>query len=144
MHTMDVILIIQSMAVGFMTGLIWLTQRVLYPAFRYVSADEDGFHKFHTGSIGPVVGPVMIIELVTAIMLCKVHPWIGWVISALTILLALSTAFIQVPIHNRLATSWNHADIDRLVCTNWIRTILWTAKALLLSYWLWISLSQPS
>jgi hypothetical protein len=44
----------------------------------------------------------------------------------------ISTALLQVPLHNRLANGFNPAVHRRLVLTNHIRTFAWTLRALLL------------
>ena len=51
----------------FMVGLIWLIQLVHYPLFSYVGSKEFRiFHENHKIFITPVVGIVMIVELVTS------------------------------------------------------------------------------
>jgi hypothetical protein len=42
-----------------------------------------------------------------------------------------STFLIQVPLHNRLGSGFNHEVIQLLVNTNWIRTIGWSLRAIL-------------
>ena len=54
----------------FMVGLIWLIQLVHYPLFRYVGSKEFRiFHENHKIFITPVVGIVMIVELVTSVIM---------------------------------------------------------------------------
>jgi len=40
---------------------------------------------------------------------------------------------LQVPIHNRLKSGKKEALIRRLVVTNWIRTIAWSFKSLVIA-----------
>ena len=47
----------------------------------------------------------------------------------LLVIIWVSTAFIKVPEHVRLEKAFDAAAIRRLVLTNWIRTIAWTARA---------------
>jgi len=44
----------------------------------------------------------------------------------------LSTFSLQVPAHDKLILKKNDLVIDRLVKTNWIRTVLWSLKLLVL------------
>ena len=54
----------------FLVGLIWLIQIVHYPLFGYVGTKEFiTFHENHKIRITPVVGIVMIAELVTAVII---------------------------------------------------------------------------
>lgn len=43
-----------------------------------------------------------------------------------------STFFIQVPLHQKLSVGKDSHLIYRLVRTNWMRTIAWTLKAILM------------
>jgi len=44
----------------------------------------------------------------------------------------LSTALLQVPLHGRLVERFAERDAARLTATNWIRTVCWTLRSLLL------------
>lgn len=48
-------------------------------------------------------------------------------------LIALSTALFQVPIHLKLSQHATTALIDKLILTNWIRTISWTIRMVILA-----------
>ena len=80
----------------------------------------------------------MIVELVTAILLLNYLPKgvsAAWVWAALVLLVVawLSTAFLQVPCHSKLNIAFD-ADVHRrLVNSNWIRTISWTLRGLLVA-----------
>jgi hypothetical protein len=56
------------------------------------------------------------------------------------LLIWCSTAFLQVPMHQRLSSGFDAAAHRSLVKTNWVRTILWSARALL-ALWM-LSLSR--
>ncbi|NDH84755.1 MAG: hypothetical protein EBY65_07795, partial [Acidimicrobiia bacterium] len=43
----------------------------------------------------------------------------------------LSTITLQVPAHGRLEHGWDPIVADRLIRTNWIRTIGWTIRGVL-------------
>ena len=43
----------------------------------------------------------------------------------------ISTFAVQVPLHRRLAEGYDAARHRRLVLSNWIRTLAWTARAVL-------------
>lgn len=51
-------------------------------------------------------------------------------IAQAVVLLWLSTGLIRVPVHARRGRDeHSHAVVARLVCTNWARTVLWSARA---------------
>lgn len=85
---------------------------------------------------GWIVAPAMLAELGTGITLLWMRPpmvagtlvWLGLV--ALGIVW-LSTALLQVPRHNTLARGWEERAGRQLVATNWVRTIAWSCRALL-------------
>ena len=118
-----------------LVGLIWTVQIVVYPLFGRVgrTAFED-WHQAYMRRIGCVVGPLMLVEAGTA-------GWLLWdgrrdpafVASvALLALVWISTALVQVPLHRRLALGFEAAAHRRLVRTNWLRTLAWTLRGLLL------------
>ena len=116
-------------------GLIWVVQLVHYPTFEFVDNQNFlAFHQHHTSSITFIVMPLMLIELGLGIYLATQQPPIYLGPMILIGLIWLSTFFIQVPIHNALGGGKDSSLIQKLVNTNWIRTILWTIKAVWVSY----------
>lgn len=136
------LLLLQLVATSAMTGLIWVVQLVQYPGFLRVS--EEGFrrvHAHHTAKITLVVFPLMVTELIAALYLLAETPagtpsGFATIGAALVGVVWLSTAFIQVPLHGRLAQRLDPAIAARLVRTNWIRTLAWSARALLSAIWI--------
>jgi hypothetical protein len=120
-----------------MTGLIWFVQIVHYPSFLNFSSDRNAFGTFHAHHVfrtGVVVIPVMLAELGTSIslnLLSTPVPIINITGLGLVILIWLSTFLLQAPAHNKLQNGFNEKVIQGLLNTNWIRTILWSTKALL-------------
>lgn len=118
-------------------GLIWVIQLVHYPTFHYVAEDAFlRFHEHHGQSITIIVMPLMLAELGVAFWLAAEYQfsWKYLVPLVMVLLIWASTFFIQVPMHNSLAAGKNDTIISQLVSTNWIRTLLWTAKAIWVSW----------
>ncbi len=106
------VLLIHFAATWFMTGLIWFVQVVHYPQFANVGPDAFArYHGLHTTLTTRVVGPPMLVELVTAVALLAYRPP-GVSLRVVVVGLALlaivwaSTALLQVPMHNKLARGW--------------------------------------
>ena len=119
----------------FNTGLIWTIQLVHYPLFLKVGPDHFvDYEHDHTTKISYLVIPSMITELATGILL-TVSNGITSIYGLLFLLLSLiwvSTFLLQVPLHNALNHAYDPEKIRRLVNTNWIRTIAWTLKSIIL------------
>ena len=119
-----------------MVGLIWLVQVVHYPLFAAVHPSAfPAYHARHMARTSWVVGPPMLLELATA-LLVTLNPgmprWLTWLGLGLLAVIWLSTAALQVPLHGELAAKgFNEGTIERLVRTNWIRTTAWTARGLI-------------
>ena len=132
-----IILLAQAGASCFMAGLIWLVQMVHYPAYHFVGkAEFRRYQTHHQRAVSWVVGPPMLMELATAVTLIiwpvpGLDPRWAWIGLAILGLVWASTAFWQVPLHTKLLASGTTADIDRLVHSNWVRTLGWTARAVL-------------
>jgi len=129
------LLTINLTATWYMVGLIWFVQLVHYPQFRSIAADRWAqFHRSHTTLTTVAVAPAMLIELVAAILLLVAQPGaVSIVLLILVILIWLSTAAIQIPMHNLLSHGFNPATHRKLLRSNWIRTILWTTRGLLVA-----------
>ncbi|MFT5198381.1 MAG: hypothetical protein ACI87O_001038 [Planctomycetota bacterium] len=118
-----------------LVGLIWIVQWVQYPGFRLVGeAQWKDFHESHCARIAWVVAPLMFGEVVTGIALL-VWPLSGVSREFLSVGLGLilviwvSTAALSVPLHHQLKHH-NPKTQQRLVLTNWVRTIAWTIRGL--------------
>ena len=138
-----IIVLIQFAATWAMVGLIWLVQVVHYPLLRLVgSGDFKGYHHNHTRLISWVVGPPMLVEGLSAVALVWYRPAAVPELSALAglallIVIWASTAFLQVPQHNRLARGFDTASYRKLVATNWVRTAAWSLRGLLTAWMVW-------
>ncbi len=129
------LLVLHIVACALMTGLIWTVQLLLYPAFAFVDQNKSAqFHLRHSQVITWIVGPIMLVELVTGILFFvqTSGDFLFQISLALLILIWVSTACLSVPIHNRLSVAWDQAQIVRLVWTNWPRTILWSVRLVIL------------
>ncbi|WP_110887049.1 hypothetical protein [Deinococcus yavapaiensis] len=132
------LLIVHAAVTWCLVGLIWTIQLVHYPLFDFVGeAGFTAYHTRHSSVISFLVGPLMLLELVTAGWLV-LHPppsvsatpcWIGF---ALVLVIWASTAFVSVPIHARLGSGFDSGLVSTLVGTNWIRTVAWTARGVLI------------
>ena len=140
-------LTIHFAATLFMTGVIWIVQIVTYPQLYLVSkSDFSQYEKSHMRRIGFVVGPIMLLEFFSALyLLVQGGVSEGGIILfylsiGLGVIIGLSTAIFQAPIHVQLAADGKDDDkINKLINTNWIRTIAWSGRAMLIGYIVYLS-----
>ena len=118
-----------------MFGVIWVMQVVHYPLMRFVSGREFArFETEHQTRISWVVGPLMLIEGVCVLAFLFAPPaglpwWLPWAGAGVEAIAIGTTVFVSAPLHGRLNAHSDQATLDRLVATNWIRTIAWTGRA---------------
>ena len=129
-----------------MAGVIWTIQVVHYALFRQVGvAGWSSYHAAHTRRMTGVVLPAMVVELGSSGLLALAPP-LGAARPLLLLSLALAaltwaaTFLVSVPLHARLSQGWDDAVGAALVRTNWARTALWTAHALVMLIVLWFLL----
>lgn len=133
----QVVFLAHLAATLYMTGLIWMVQRVSYPLMAFVGQAESAeFERRHCDRISWVVGLPMLVEGITGLILLWFSPpwfpaWGFWLGAALLLGLAASTQFLQVPCHRKLAAGFEQHTHQRLVRTNWIRTVLWSLRSCL-------------
>ena len=138
--SLHLLLLFNFAVAAYLSGLIWTVQIVHYPSFGQVPKEGwAAFHAAHTRRMSYVVMAPMVIELALAIWLA----WVGraglpggagWWSLALVGVNWATTFFISVPFHNRLAQGYDYIAIDGLTRTNWLRTLGWTARAVLLGW----------
>lgn len=116
--------------------LIWLVQVIIYPVFAVVSIDAfSRWHAIYCKRIAYFVLPLMIAQLFESAAACF---FIGnatvWLKFFCVLSVWIFTFLVSAPCHQKLSKSGKDVVlIDRLVLTNWYRTVLWTL-ILFLSY----------
>lgn len=135
-------LLIQVATTWAMTGIIWFVQLVQYPSFaRVPAASFPEFHAHHSSSISIIVAPLMIAEAISSAAflwapLRVQTPAQIWLGIGLVAFIWASTFLLQVPAHSQLGSGFNEGTWHMLVRSNWLRTIAWSARAGLVTYWL--------
>lgn len=127
-----------------MTGVIWLVQVVNYPLYRYLSTENfTQYQGEHIRRITRVVAPIMIIELFTSLGLISFLPlelaqqnilYPLLINLALVVLIWLATVSYSVPIHQALKDGFDQKHYNKLLSSNWVRTIAWSLRLLFLGY----------
>lgn len=127
-----------------MTGVIWLVQVVNYPLYKYLSTENfTQYQGEHIRRITRVVAPIMIIELFTSLGLISFLPlelaqqnilYPLLINFSLVVLIWLATVSYSVPIHQALKDGFDQKHYNKLLSSNWVRTIAWSLRLLFLGY----------
>jgi hypothetical protein len=130
------LLLANAAATLFMVGVIWFVQVVHYPLFARVGLPAFSAYSIrHTRLTGLVVGPPMLLEAATAVALVVWNPpgisvSLAWTGLLLVAGIWLSTALLQAPRHTALGRGFDPAAHRFLVTSNWLRTVLWSLRGL--------------
>jgi hypothetical protein len=131
------VVVAHLVATLFMVGLIWFVQVVHYPLMAGVGREHFvAYEERHRNRTAVVVGPPMAVEGVCTLWLFiapphgmgRAVPFIGGVLLAVVL---ASTVWLQVPMHERLSRGFDTDASRRLVVTNWVRTLGWSARGVL-------------
>ena len=132
------LLLLHGLVCLFLTGLIWTIQLVHYPSFLWIDhLSFTHFSDFHSSQITKIVFPAMLLELCTATILFFT-PLLKEISLFLTtnliflLLIWASTFFLSMPCHKQLQIQRDPKKIEKLIRTNWPRTILWSLRSLII------------
>jgi hypothetical protein len=125
----------------YMLGTIWFVQVVHYPLMRYVPPEDyPAFEGAHMRRTTWVVAPAMLLELGTGLGLLVwnvVSAPLAAVNLGLIGALWLSTFLAQAPTHEKLRRGFDPRLHRYLVRSNWLRTLVWSLRAVLLGLMLY-------
>lgn len=135
------ILIINLVAAVFLAGLSWYLQIVHYPLFAYI--DKRSFLEYHIYHLKKnmfLIFIPMLVEGAFTILFAfdysyLIPPMIPFLCLCLSTSMWLITFSHIAPLQDKLTTEGLDKDVvKKLLEINWIRTIGWTVKMLLLLY----------
>ena len=126
----------------FMTGLVWFCQIVQYPLLGVVgAAPQLDYHRQHMIRTLPLVTIPMVLEGASGVaLLAGAAPTasrgLAWLAFALSLVIWGSTLIYQAPQHFSLVRHFTPEVHAELVRCNWIRTIAWSARLLIIVWML--------
>jgi uncharacterized membrane protein len=139
-----IVILLHLIATVFMTGVIWIIQILHYPLFNMIGRENFvAYEAAHTNLITVVVMPAMLLELILTAMIFFAPPAsipssLNWLNAVLLGVIWFSTAFLQVPQHSILSSGFDEKAYRMLVNSNWIRTVAWSAKAVIATVMVWL------
>jgi hypothetical protein len=126
----------------YMSGMIWSIQILEYPLFALVGPNEfPAYHRRHNRGLPFLVILPSLAAFASAVVVIFTRPaplplWASLVVAVLDLFFIIATVVQEAPLHAQLDREGSQAPLMRqLVVGNWIRTVLWTANAILLLVW---------
>ncbi len=125
---------IHLISTSLMVGIIWVIQVVHYPSFHFIGNSRYiSFQKFHMERISYIVIPVMLVESISGFLLIYDELNLILLISMVLLLsIWMLTVFFFASVHQKLVSGYQVEMVAKLVKINWVRTLLWTLRLLLL------------
>jgi hypothetical protein len=110
--------------------LIWMVQLIVYPSFTYYKPKNlIEWHQKYTTGIAVVVIPLMLTQLVLAIVTVFYQPNFTAIFTLLIVLFLWIFTFLSfAPLHFKISEGkQNQKLLQLLIRRNWIRTFLWSS-----------------
>jgi len=125
---------LQIILASMLSGLVLFVQLVHYPMFiEYNREDFPRIMREHQRRTSWMVVPLMLLELGVAILQFQTQLFYLAAFFFLA-MVWLSTFFLQVPCHRVLEQGWNQQAYQKLVSTNWFRTLAWIFRLVCLLF----------
>ena len=111
--------------------LFIMVQFIIYPSFKnYSESTFKSFHSAYTKKMLFIVGPIMILELLSTLYLVIKKTF--FFPTSIVTLIWLITFFLIVPLHQSLNSSFNIRNHKKLLRLNFLRSTFWVLKLLLI------------
>ena len=130
--------LLQLLITWILAGMMWFVQVVHYPLYKKIKEKFMEYERSHIKRAALLIGPLMLIEVITAIILIGMTP--GGTLTQLAtanlvllFLIWISTFLFQVAQHQKLSVQFSKKNLQGLINTNWIRTVLWTIKGCIMA-----------
>ena len=112
-----------------MCVVLWLVQLVIYPSFLRVEPSElIARHKAYTFRVSFIILPLMFGQLALSILSVVGDATIlEWTAFTFILVCWILTFFVSVPLHRKIERNDTTRETrQKLIATNWSRTILWS------------------
>jgi hypothetical protein len=109
--------------------LIWMVQLIVYPSFTYYNPKNlIEWHQKYTTGIAVVVIPLMVTQLVLAVVAVFYQPNFTAIFTLLIVLFLWIFTFLSfAPLHFKISEGTHHQKLlQLLIRRNWIRTFVWS------------------
>jgi len=141
---MKALVLVHTATTLILVGLIWTIQIVHYPLFNKVGERTyAAYQAAHMNRITLLVLPIMFVEIITAFALALmpidgIPPLLTWAGLGVLLLIWGITGLVNAPQHTALVQGFDTTLHHALLVTNWVRTILWTARGSIVMGMIWL------
>ena len=143
------LLVLNLVSTWFLIGTSWFLQWIHYPLMDRVEATR--FRDWHQGQarrVGRLVALPMGIEAITAALMVwyppVADPPLVLIGLGLVFLIGIITVFAHAPCQGELFRGYQPVYHRRLVAIHWFRTIAWSLRGLLVTWFTWSALLNHS
>ena len=112
----------------YLVAISIIVQFIVYPSFNKILESFTEYHSRYKKKIFWIVGPVMILEILTSLLLILNELDIYLIPGLIVLLLWMLTFIYIVPLHKELSKQFQTNKHKKLLKLNFVRTILWALK----------------
>ena len=127
---------IHLISTSMMVAIIWIVQILHYPTFKFIDQKKyEEFQDFHMKRISYLIIPIMFVELSSGVIVLIIDSSLYTpfgVSLMLLIFIWILTALLFSKVHAYLLKGYDEDSINKLIDLNWIRTIFWTVRFIIL------------
>ena len=127
---------IHLISTSMMVAIIWIVQILHYPTFKLIDQKKyEEFQDFHMKRISYIIIPIMLVELSSGVIVLILDSSLYTLFAAslmLLIFIWILTALLFSKVHAYLLKGYDEDSINKLIDLNWIRTIFWTVRLIIL------------
>lgn len=125
-------LVANLVGTAIMVGFIWTIQLLSYPMMAAVPAEGfvvyEQVHARRVTGLLALLAPLEVVAAAGVALFTDVPAWLSIGAGAVLVAIWVATAVFFAPLHGRLGDGFDPVLHRRLVSTNWLRTIAWTAR----------------
>jgi hypothetical protein len=127
-------------------GASWYTQIIHYPLYKKIKEGFVEYERSHIRRTAFLFGPLMLLDAISAIILIGVSEGVLTKLASINliflILTWLATFLFQVTQHQKLSIHFSKKILRNLIASNWIRTLILTAKGAVLLFYFYYFLTH--
>jgi hypothetical protein len=136
MENLIIITLVQLVATWALVGVSWYSQIIHYPLYKKIKEGFVEYERSHIRRTAFFLSPMMLVEAISAIILVGISKGelTTFAITNLILLIFiwLATFLFQITQHQKLSVRFSNKILNNLIMSNWVRTLLWTGKGIVM------------
>jgi len=140
MENLVIVTLVQFLVTWALVGISWYSQIIHYPLYKKIKEGFVEYERSHIRRTAFFLAPLMLIEVISAVILVGLSQGelTTFAITNLILLIFiwLATFLFQVTQHQKLSVRFSKKILSNLIVSNWVRTLIWTAKGIVM--WMYV------